>query len=257
VVQSLTEGQGEPMRWHMLSGSAMWGLGFVQVVMRRWRQGPLAWVHRFCGRAFLLLWFVVVGPTAAFLGLFCGTGRLRSHFAMSLASIVYLDTTLNASWYFWAGWSVGRKRLRGSDSLKLHGKAMLTGLMFTMVIIQQRPTQFVVIWLRKWLLLMVGIILPVSWTEGVASFFDHHLILSITTVFPYGFVVPLMLDGPRSRLGVWAMRLTADDEVELFGRREPFTAELFFWRARVPLFVVLRAVVTDCWTRDPLGAVVS
>ena len=41
------------MRWHMFSASAMWALGAVQFLARRWRQGAWAPLHRGLGRLFL------------------------------------------------------------------------------------------------------------------------------------------------------------------------------------------------------------
>merc|ERR1712032_1156080 len=66
VVESVRQVHGLSMRWHMVTGAIFWGLCFIQTFLPRLRKGELAWIHRRCGQAAVILWFVMVGPTAAY-----------------------------------------------------------------------------------------------------------------------------------------------------------------------------------------------
>lgn len=172
--------------------------------------------------------------------------------------MVSLDTTVFASYYLWRGWLVAYRRKRGADSLALHGKAIRAGLLCTMTIINQRAAQFVVIAMRK-IFLTLLIALPATWpfvhsigNAISAIILDHNVILSLTTVFPYGWFFLALVDGPRSVGACKVLALAEDDFEDLFGSRSPSTVECLFWRCRVPVYLVLRAVVTSGWTADPL-----
>jgi len=256
VVESLRlAATGRAMRWHMLGAIAMWAVGASQFMLKPLRHGSLAWVHRGLGKVFLGLWALVAGPTAFYLSLFCGTGRIRAHFFMTLFAIISMDTTVYAYYYFWRAWLVARRRANGSASLVLHGKAMSAGIYFTMIILWQRPCQAVLIAVRG-ILLAAAEAMPAAWAwprwglETVTlAVLDHNMNLAVTTVV-IG-IPSLLLDGPRSRLVRSAFNLEAAQYEELFGSLEPGRAEMLFWRLRLPAYLLLRAVVTRAWTRDP------
>eukprot|EP00930_Biecheleria_cincta_P039566 TRINITY_DN27192_c0_g1_i1.p1 TRINITY_DN27192_c0_g1~~TRINITY_DN27192_c0_g1_i1.p1 ORF type:complete len:357 (-),score=32.01 TRINITY_DN27192_c0_g1_i1:27-1097(-) len=256
VVESLRLDTAVPMWRHMLSGSLMWALGAFQCLGKSFRHGQLAWLHRMSGRLLLLLWFFIVGPTAAYLSLFCGTGPSNAHVSMTIFALVSMDTTLFAYYYFWRGLLVAYRRERGADSLALHGQAMQAALAWTMTILIQRPIQLCVIILRKSLLLLSAA-LPATWigtsrtAESVAlNVLDHHVGLSVTTAW-FGCILLAMIDGPRSKLMMQAFPLDEVTAQELFGSTKAHFAELLFWRLRVPVYLLLRAMVTDVWTVDP------
>ena len=173
VVESVRLSQGFFIRWHMFGGSAMWGLGGVQVALRRFRHGPLAWVHRLSGRAFLLLWGLLVGPTAFYLSLLVGVGEHRMQATMCGFAVAGMDTTVFAYYYFWRAYLVVRRRARGKESLALHGQAMRMGLTFTMLIIVQRPLQLFMISCRGLLVASSAALPafgPLGWlAEGLTS----------------------------------------------------------------------------------------
>jgi len=260
VVQSLSLSTGVAMTWHMCCGSVMWFLGFVQVFCGELRKGRLAWIHRASGRLLLVLWFIVVGPTAAYLSLYVGIGRARAQIIMTAFAITGVDTTLFASYYFWRGLLVARRQIRGKESFGLHGRAMRTGLLFTMLILFQRPLQFWVILFRYLILTAVSFApsspweLPASlaWLRGLAIMAsDHNVILSLTTVFPAGLML-LLIDGPRSKIGHAIVGLKEGEEEEMFGSQLPSTIELTAWRLRVPVYLFARMLVTSGWTQDPV-----
>jgi len=255
VVESIREVQGLSIRWHMATGAIFWGLCFIQIFLKWLRKGELAWIHRRCGQAALIFWFLVVGPTAAYLSLYCSPGPHGKQLAMAGFSFISLDTTLYASYFLWRGWLVALRRKRGADSLTLHGKAMRIGVVISMSILWQRPVQLAVICVRKLLLLMVPY-LPhavASTVFGIATHvLDHHVILSVTTVFPYAFASMFMLDGPRSIWVIKMMDLNNADCEELFGSLQPCLLENALWRCHVPFFIGLRWYVTSGWTVDPL-----
>mmetsp|Transcript_57853 Transcript_57853/g.102791 ORF Transcript_57853/g.102791 Transcript_57853/m.102791 type:complete len:364 (-) Transcript_57853:21-1112(-) len=254
VVESLRLDTGVPMLRHMLGGSLLWALGAFQCLGKRFRHGSLAWLHRTSGRIFLLLWLFVVGPTAAYLSLFCGIGPARAHVSMTFFAIISLDTTLFAYYYFWRAWLLIRRR-KGQEAL--HGQAMMAGLCFTMTILVQRPLQFLVIATRK-ILLLAAWASPDDWlwtkrnAEGIAlNILDHHIGLAVTTAF-FGIMLLLTLDGPRSKIMVTAFPLTESMALDLFGSERPHVLELIFWRLRVPFYLLLRALVTNGWASDPI-----
>lgn len=258
VVESVSGSQGLSMKWHMCAGSAMWSLAFVQIFLTRLRKGELAWVHRWCGRIMLILWFLICGPTAAHLSLYCSPGPYNLQVTMSMFSVVSLDTTVFASYYLWRGWLVALRRKRGVDSIILHGRAMRLGVLFTMLILWQRPIQLVVITLRKVLLAAMRQVHP-SWefwhvaVKGLEStVLSHHAILSYTTAIPFGIFFVMMFDGPRSLVACKLLLLGKDDVEELFGSPHPSYAELLFWRLRTPVYILIRGCVTSMWTADPL-----
>ncbi|CAJ1452018.1 unnamed protein product, partial [Effrenium voratum] len=123
VVESLSLDTGAIMRWHMFSASAMWALGAVQFLARRWRQGAWAPLHRGLGRLFLGLWFAVAGPSAFYLSLYSGTGPSNAQVAMTAFSVVSMETTVLAFYYFWKGWRVAVRRRLGAETWRLHKKA--------------------------------------------------------------------------------------------------------------------------------------
>jgi len=246
---------GGPMRWHLFGGGIMWALGVMQFVLKAFRHGRWAWIHRSIGKLFLCVWAFVVGPSAAYLSLFCGVGPANAQLTMMGFSVVSLDTTMFANYFFWRAWLVARRRSAGSSSLALHGKAMGVGVFFTMTIIFQRPLQFLGILVRQTMLNVAWNLPPwCSWIRWIAdalasSVLDHHVILSLTTLI-YAFP-PFLVDGPRSSAVVWALGLQKGECAELFGSDVPSRCELLFWRLRVPFYVFLRAIVTRCWTADP------
>lgn len=251
------QSQGLSMQLHVLGGSGLWFLGATQVLAKRWRSeaAGLAWLHRTLGRLFLLLWLFVAGPTAAHLSLFVGVGHNRMHGLMTAFTVTGLDTTLLAYYYFWRAWQIARHRARKSESLKLHGLAMRVGLIFTLLITYQRSFQLAVLALRHANLLLASW-LDINIIHAYVDFLnrtvlDHHAVLSWTTLFPGG-LCPLLLDGPRSRVMVWFLGLKShEDKLEFFGSLSPGSLEVFLWRARLPLYLALRALVTLGWTRDP------
>ena len=96
--------------------------------------------------------------------------------------------------------------------------------------------------------------LPPSWTwlhDFIALAFDHNVILSVTTLVPAAAML-LVFDGPRSKIGCYMIALEEGEQEEFFGSQVPGTLELLFWRLRVPVYVLLRMVVTHNWTADPL-----
>eukprot|EP00419_Tripos_fusus_P052857 CAMPEP_0172808940 /NCGR_PEP_ID=MMETSP1075-20121228/7968_1 /TAXON_ID=2916 /ORGANISM="Ceratium fusus, Strain PA161109" /LENGTH=327 /DNA_ID=CAMNT_0013648133 /DNA_START=51 /DNA_END=1031 /DNA_ORIENTATION=+ len=193
---------GRAMRWHMFSASAMWVLGAGQFLLKPFRRGRLAWVHRTTGLAFLLLWFLVAGPTAAYLSLFTGNGPRQAQTMMAIFSAVSLETTVWAYYCFWRAWQVARIRANGAASISLHNKLMACGIFFTMTILYQRPLQLIVIGLRRLLLLLVASLdETLTWTrwaiEKLAlTVLDHNVGLSTTTFF-FGWFQLYLLDGPR------------------------------------------------------------
>jgi len=238
----------------MVTGAIFWGLCFVQTFLQVLRKGELAWIHRRCGQGVLILWFVSVGPTAAYLSLYCSPGP--SQVAMAGFSIISLETTLYASYFLWRGWLVALRKKRGADSLALHGKAMRVGIILSMSILWQRPVQFAVICVRKVLLVMLPYVSDAV-ADVTANVLDHHVILSLTTCFPYAFLFTCMLDGPRSIFVVKVMGLNNLEYEELFGSPYPCLPELLFWLCRVPFLVGLRWYVTSGWTADPLAQVTT
>lgn len=258
TLMSLREPQGFKTLCHVLGGSAMWVLGFVQIIFRRWRKGPLAWIHRFGGKLFLFLWFGIVAPTATYLALNISVGRTKAQIMMTLAAMVTLDTTLFASYYFWRAWVVARRRLRGAESLALHGRAMRVGLLFTMIQLTQRPLQLVLILVRCSLLVAASL-MPLSWLtmrwmleEFVARCLDHHVVLAFTLILPYGILLMVLLDGPWSGIAQFLMELQPCDLEDFYGRSRPSKVELYLWRLRMPLYAVFRAFITHGWREDPL-----
>merc|ERR1711879_563170 len=94
--------------------------------------------------------------------------------------------------------------------------------------------------------------------EGVATtLLDHNVILSITTLlwaFP-----PMIVDGPFSRNATFVMDLAGLDEASytaLHGSKQPSVVHLLLWRFRVPIYLVLRAAVTQGFSEDPLTLLV-
>jgi len=266
VVESFHLPTGTKMTWHALSGTVMWTLAMVQICFRRLRIGPLAWVHRSSGKLMLILWFLVCGPTAAYLSLFVGVGKANAQLIMTAFTVAGLETTLFASYYFWRGLVVARHRINGAASLTLHGKSMRTGTIFTMVILYQRPLQFIVITIREVCLIAVAALpspwgfLPASWVYlrqlgfSVATVaFDHNVILSVTTIFPSAMLC-LFVDGPGGQSCRWLNGLLMDlsevEEQELFGGK-PSLHETLAWRLRVPFYLILRGVVTRGFSEDP------
>jgi len=182
VVESLRLSTGVPMTWHMMTGSAMWTLGFVQVMLKNLRHGSWAWVHRLSGVILLLLWFLVVGPTAAWLSLHVGVGNAGAQWRMMVFAVVGMDSTSWASYYMMRGLIVIRRRTRSSASVDLHSRLMRMGLTFTMLILFQRPLQFIGICIRKALLLLSYVFPTDSWlARGLQGFvhyaLDHNVIL--------------------------------------------------------------------------------
>merc|ERR1712080_789193 len=105
-----------------------------------------------------------------------------------MGSVVSLDTTVFAYYFFWRAWLVARRRANGSLIIDLHRKAMSAGTFMTFTILFQRPFQSIVIAFRKVLLLAAPAV-PASWgwvqwvMEGVAvTLLDHNVVLSLTTV---------------------------------------------------------------------------
>jgi len=190
VVQSLHLATGYRMTWHMLTGSLLWFLGFVQISGTSLRNGKLAWVHRWSGRLCLIVWFGIVGPTAFYLSLFVGTGKINAQFTMAAFAVTGMDTSVLASYYMWRALVVAFRQKRGRTSLGLHGRAMRLGMMFTMLILFQRPVQFMMICCR-YIVLTVLSLLPASWTLPQSLIFlkswldlaaDYNSILSFSTV---------------------------------------------------------------------------
>jgi len=256
VVESMRLDTAVPMWRHMLGGTALWSLGFFQCTGKRFRRDEKAWIHRMSGRLYLFIWSFICGPTAAYLSLFCGTGPHNAQISMTVFAMVSLDTTLLAYYYMWRAFVVVKRRARGKDSVALHGQAMQAGMGLTMSILVQRPLQFLVIVLRK-LLLLFAWSLPVffSWTKGGIEGFalyvlDHHVGLSVTTA-AFGFYMLMIVDGPRSKMLCQAFPLDAAQAEELLGSSKPHFLELLFWRCRVPVYLILRALVTNAWTSDP------
>merc|ERR1712194_465228 len=98
VVASLSSPTGgEQQWWHMLSRALLLCLGFVQVSGETIRlRFPV--VHRCSGRAFVVLWTFVVGPTAVYLALFAPPGpTLLGQIGMIGFTIVSLDSVVLAS----------------------------------------------------------------------------------------------------------------------------------------------------------------
>mmetsp|Transcript_40031 Transcript_40031/g.92890 ORF Transcript_40031/g.92890 Transcript_40031/m.92890 type:complete len:384 (+) Transcript_40031:46-1197(+) len=260
ILESFHLRTGLPMTWHMCCGSAMWALGFVQIFCKRLRHGSLAWVHRISGRLCLLLWCFVVGPTAAYLSLYVSAGPSQAHIFMTLFALMGMDTTLFAYYYMWRALVIIRCRELGEDRLDVHGRAMRVGIGFTMLILFQRPMQFMVMAFRKTVVLLAALLppLPASWgllqavLGGMGLVLDHHVILSATTAFPMAGVL-LIFDGPRSRAGHWLLGIKTGEETVLFGSAEPGRGELLFWRLRLVGYLLLRAVVTRGWAEDPLA----
>jgi len=253
VVESIGELQGLSIKWHMCTGSAMWALAFVQIFFSRFRKGEIAWIHRWCGRVMLFLWFLICGPTAAYLSLYCSPGPNNLQVIMSMFAVVSLDTTVFATYYFWRGWLVAVRRKRGLDSMALHGRAMRLGLTFTMLILWQRPVQFLVIVLRKMLLAATLLVYP-SWAQDLESGLSHHAILSLTTALPFGTFFIVFLDGPRSLWATKTVLMEKGDAEEFFGSAHPSVAEILFWRTRFLIYILMRGYVTSGWTADPLLA---
>merc|ERR1712107_41147 len=171
-------------------------------------------------------------------------------------SVISLDTTLWAYVSFWCGWRLARRRSLGARSFVLHSQAMAAGCGFTMTILFQRPVQFIMIVVRKCLLTGVEFLPPsnvwLRWgMEGFAhGFLDHNVCLSLSTAVMGWFHV-LLLDGPRSWIVISMLDLSEEEIVEIFGSKEPSSRELLFCRLRIPFYLVVRAIVTDCWTQDP------
>jgi len=247
---------GRAMRWHMFSASAMWVLGAGQFLLKPFRRGRLAWIHRTMGLAFLLLWFLVAGPTAAYLSLFTGNGLRQAQIMMAIFSAVSLETTVWAYYCFWRAWRVARCRANGAASIKLHNKLMACGIFFTMTILYQRPLQFCVIGLRHLLLLLAASLdETLVWTrwamEGLAlTVLDHNVGLSVTTLL-FGWFQLYLLDGPRSWVVSSVLGLRNVEVEEAFGSKEPGPWELMMWRLRLPVYICLRGIVTEGWKVDP------
>ncbi|CAE8599111.1 unnamed protein product [Polarella glacialis] len=259
VVESLRLSTGVPMTWHMMTGSAMWTLGFVQIMLKNLRHGSLAWVHRLSGVMLLLLWFFVVGPTAAWLSLHVGVGNAGAQWAMMIFAVVGMDSTSWASYYMMRGLIVIRRRARGSASIDLHSRLMRMGLTLTMLILFQRPLQFIGICIRFFLQLLSYVFPTDSWlARGLQGFvhhaLDHNVILSVTTMHPQALLF-FVFDGPRSEIALILVGINPqdyDEMVEAFGSAEPYLLEKLFWRLRYLLFFLLRYHVTNGFTVDPV-----
>lgn len=236
---------------HMVSGATMWILAGFQFVGKPFRQGQLAWIHRTAGRLLISLWFFIVGPTAIYLSVRVGIGQGRNQFIMTLFTWVSLDTAFYAYYLYWRGMWIARYKVNGAASIQLHKKCMELGTAMTMTILAQRPLQFGVICFRG-VLLVLAQPLPsfVSWL--IASVLDHNVILSLTTCF-FGCALLGCIDGPRS--GFAQKHLFSLEEAwELFGTAKPGTLELWCWRLRPLITLVLRGIVTQGWTVDPVSA---
>lgn len=243
-----------PMLRHMLLGSAMWLLGAMQFFGKRFRQGQLAWVHRFSGRLFLLTWVFGVGPTAMYLSLFVGTGEQNAQLIMSLFAVMSMDVTLFAYYFFWRALLVIRRKAHGHESVALHGQAMTAGFIWTMTILIQRPLQLVAI-IFRYFLVSIASLLPQSALRDTLEFLsfavlDHHVVLSLTTAV-LGFLQLLAIDGPRTKWLQMILGFPAGSAHELFGSSVPGFLEKCFWRCRIPLLFAARAVVTGCFVADP------
>ncbi|CAK0818814.1 unnamed protein product [Prorocentrum cordatum] len=155
----------------------------------------------------------------------------------------------DAADFFWRGLLVIRRRT-SADSVELHRKAMSAGMFFTMTILWQRPLQAVAfIGLRR-AMLRAAAALQLEWPRRVAlRLLDHHVGLAVSTAI-IG-VPSMLLDGPRSWLARSMLDLSEEQVEELYGSREPGTMEVLLWRLRLPVYLVLRALITDFWTSNP------
>lgn len=253
VVETLKKSQGRMMTWHMFAGAVMWGLCCFQVLGKKFRHGPLAILHRMSGRIMLLLWFFIVGPSAAYLSLIVGIGKQNLHFFMTLFALAGMDAVVIASYYFFRALLL----IRRGGSKDLHGRGMKVGMTFTMLITFQRPLQFFLIVIRKGIVLIAELMTLLLGTSAAEDFvtavLDHHGILSVSTVIGGGWFLFIILDGPWSTVMYWLAGLEDGEDEELLGSKQPSFLELVFWRTRLPLYLVLRAWVTEGFSIDPEG----
>jgi len=248
---------GLSIQGHIIGGSLLWFLGFVQVMGKWMRRDPrYAGWHRLSGRVFLLLFAFVVGPSAFHLSLFVGVGKEGMHLVMTFFSVLGMDTTVLAYYFFWRALQLARTRPSG-DALQLHGTAMHLGLALTMLIVFQRPLQVLVICFRQLCLWVLapwageGSLIDV-WSK---SYFGHNAILSWTTVLGGAGVLPFLVDGPHSGISCFLIGAKTEEQRSTFlGTSEPRPHVLLFWRLRFPLYLALRCAVTAGWTTDPSEA---
>mmetsp|Transcript_89228 Transcript_89228/g.186481 ORF Transcript_89228/g.186481 Transcript_89228/m.186481 type:complete len:384 (-) Transcript_89228:13-1164(-) len=258
VVESLRLSTGVPMTWHMMSGCIFWTLGGIQVLAKPLRHGRFVPIHRLLGVTTTFLWFFVCGPTAFWLSLHVGLGKAQSQFFMTMFAIAGMDTTIWAYYYMIRGWICIRKRRRGPDSVYLHGRLMRMGISMTMLILFQRPLQFLGICLR-WVVLGCVSLLPSSSAKEYLQWFfeivlDHNILLAITTMHPQTLLIAIM-DGPRSEVGMVLIGVAHDSYEEIidaFGNASPKWYEKAFWRFRYLAFLALRCYVTRGFGQDPV-----
>merc|ERR1712050_827325 len=84
----------------------------------------------------------------------------------------------------------------------------------------------------------------------VLTLLDHNVCLSVSTAIMGWFHV-LLLDGPRSWIVKSMLNLDEGEVEEVFGSKTPSFFEVCFWRLRIPVYLIIRAYVTECWTVDP------
>ena len=226
------------MRHHVWSASLMWVFGASQVLLRPLRKGRLAWVHRSCGYAFLMLWVAIVGPTSFYLSLVIkGEPPLGT-----LGSIILLDVTFLSYYFFFRAWRVARERLSGAHSLMLHGRLMSLGLLTTMSLLGQRMFVFTAVAARTAAVLLLRR-MPHSAAESLASLLESVVsdkaLFGVSLMFTgagyLGFV-----DGPRSPWLDWGF--SKADEHEMYGG-EARADHRWRWRCRLLVYLVARGML--------------
>lgn len=235
------------MRHHVWSASLMWVFGASQVLLRPLRKGRLAWVHRMCGYAFLMLWVAIVGPTSFYLSLVIkGEPPLGT-----LGSIILLDVTFLSYYFFFRAWRVVRERLSGAHSLMLHGRLMSLGLLTTMSLLGQRMFVFTAVAARTTAVLLLRRV-PHSDAEALASLLESvvsdkalfGISLMVTGAGYLGFV-----DGPRSPWLDWGF--SKADEREMYGG-EARADHRWRWRCRLLVYLVARGTL-EWWRAKDSG----
>ena len=255
----LGRAHGRLMQLHVWTASLMWALAFEQIVGGRIRrEWPAA--HRACGRLFLALWYLAVGPTSAYLSLTIQVPGLMG----TLACAILLDVTLLAYYFFHVAWRVARVRERGAESLRLHGRLMVLGVLMTMVLLVQRGSAFGLLALRNAALfcldagyegrgggsggsvggssgLMSGdsrVLWLADWLRATVT---NENVFGVTMVVTgCGFL--MLMDGPRSRLAWWHLSEQDAEEIAAPGGARLSMADRWRWRLRFAAYLVARSV---------------
>lgn len=242
---------GTPFLIHLCSSAAMWILALAPRNRRNlWSQGA--------GLFLLLTWTLIAAPASVVLALAEGVGSARyGHVPSLITSMVLMDSTVFASYFFYRAWRIAR--VSHADKVQLHETAMLAGLLFSLIPTLNRIFSMIEL-LGHTSLKAFNSHLPTTWE---ANRFWFGVLQSVADVVlePHRVrayvalmigVYPLMcLDGPRASLLQEGFNMRETAAIAFFGFKGIGRVERLLWRIRLPIYLLIRLAVTSGFTLDP------